>query len=114
MLEHLRAQDIPGRHGGDEFVLLLRRTTPAQALGVAQRISAEVQRRAPGQRLPTVSLSIGVVQVGFAESITAALRRADQALYEAKRQGRACAVTAEGGEEAPVFGQSRPMGLAAA
>ncbi len=114
MLEALRAHDIPGRQGGDEFVLLLRRTTPAQALGVAQRITAEVQRRAPLQQLPTVSLSVGVVQVAFGEGVAAALRRADQALYEAKRQGRSCAVTAEGNEDTPVFGASRPMGLQAA
>jgi diguanylate cyclase (GGDEF)-like protein len=114
MLEALRAHDIPGRQGGDEFVLLLRRTTPAQALGVAQRITAEVQRLAPTRNLPTVSLSVGVVQVGFGEGVPAALRRADQALYEAKRQGRSRAVTAEGDEDAPVFGTSRPMGLQAA
>jgi diguanylate cyclase (GGDEF)-like protein len=114
MLEALRAHDVPGRQGGDEFVLLLRRSTPAQAMGVAQRITAEVQRRAPLQQLPTVSLSVGVVQVGFGEGVAAALRRADQALYEAKRQGRSCAVAAEGAEEAPVFGASRPMGLQAA
>ena len=114
MLEALRAHDIPGRQGGDEFVLLLRRTTPAQALGVAQRITAEVQRLAPTRNLPTVSLSVGVVQVGFGETVPSALRRADQALYEAKRQGRSRAVTAEGAEDAPVFGTSRPMGLQAA
>jgi diguanylate cyclase (GGDEF)-like protein len=114
MLEALRSQDIPGRQGGDEFVLLLRRTTPAQAMSVAQRITTEVQRRAPLRQLPTVSLSVGVVQVAFGEGVAAALRRADQALYEAKRQGRSCAVTAEGDEDTPVFGVSRPMGLQAA
>jgi diguanylate cyclase (GGDEF)-like protein len=114
MLEALRANDIPGRQGGDEFVLLLRRTTPAQAMSVAQRITTEVQRRAPLRQLPTVSLSVGVVQVAFGEGVAAALRRADQALYEAKRQGRSCAVTAEGDEDTPVFGVSRPVGLQAA
>ncbi|MEY3253223.1 MAG: hypothetical protein RL227_2196 [Pseudomonadota bacterium] len=111
MLETLRVNDIPGRQGGDEFVLLLRRTTPAQAMSVAQRITTEVQRRAPLRQLPTVSLSVGVVQVAFGEGVAAALRRADQALDEAKRQGRSCAVTAEGDEDTPVFGASRPMGL---
>jgi GGDEF domain-containing protein len=72
-----------------------------------------VQRRAPARQLPTLSLSVGIVQVGFGESVGAALRRADQALYEAKRQGRGRAVTAQGQEESPVFGESRPMGLAA-
>ena len=114
MLEHLRAQDVPGRHGGDEFVLLLRDTTPRDAISVAARIVAEVQRRAPAQQLPTLSLSFGVVQVGFGEGVATALRRADQAMYEAKRQGRSRAVTAAGDEERPVFAQSEPLGLTVA
>jgi diguanylate cyclase (GGDEF)-like protein len=114
VLEHLRAQDVPGRHGGDEFVLLLRQTTTAQAMGVAARIVAEVQRRAPGQDLPHISLSFGLVQLGLSEGITSALRRADQALYEAKRQGRSRAVAALGDERQPVFSESQRLGLTAA
>lgn len=114
MLENLRAHDVPGRQGGDEFVLLLRRTTPRDAVGVAARIVAEVQRRAPGHQLPTLSLSFGVVQIAFGEGIAAALRRADQAMYEAKRQGRSRVVTAGGNEEEPVFAESQRLGLLAA
>ena len=88
VLEHLRTQDVPGRHGGDEFVLLLRETNTGDATGVAARIVADVQRRAPGHQLPALSLSFGLVQVGMVEDIRQALRRADQALYEAKRGGR--------------------------
>lgn len=111
MLEHLRAHDVPGRQGGDEFVLLLRRTRAGDAMGVAARIVDEVQRRAPLHQLPTVSLSFGVVQVGLGEGVQAAMRRADQALYEAKRQGRSCAVSAAGDETRPVFGESQRLGL---
>ena len=114
LLDSLRAHDVPGRQGGDEFVLLLRRATPRDAVGVAARIVSEVQRRAPGQQLPTLSLSFGLVQVGFGEGIHAALRRADQAMYEAKRQGRSCVVTAVGNEERPVFAESQRLGLTAA
>lgn len=111
MLDNLRALDVPGRQGGDEFVLLLRRTSPKDAIGVAGRIVAEVQRRAPGQQLPTLSLSFGVVQIRIGESIGAATRRADQAMYEAKRQGRSRAVAAMGDEERPVFSESQRLGL---
>ena len=111
MLDNLRAHDVPGRQGGDEFVLLLRRATPRDAMGVAARIVAEVQRRAPDHQLPTLSLSFGIVQIGFGESIGAAMRRADQAMYEAKRQGRSRAVTAAGNEARPVFAQSQRLGL---
>ena len=114
MLENLRAHDVPGRQGGDEFVLLLRRANTEHAMRVATRIVAEVQRRAPGQQLPTLSLSFGVVQIGFGEGIQAAMRRADQAMYEAKRQGRSRAVAAAGNEERPLFSESQRLGLAPA
>jgi hypothetical protein len=58
VLEHLRAQDVPGRHGGDEFVLLLRQTTTRQAMGVAARIVTEVQKRAPRHDLPALSAEL--------------------------------------------------------
>ena len=111
MLENLRAQDVPGRQGGDEFVLLLRRASTQDAMGVAARIVAEVQRRAPSQQLPTLTLSFGMVQIGFGEGIRAAMRRADQAMYEAKRQGRSRAVAAAGDEDRPVFSASQRLGL---
>jgi diguanylate cyclase len=111
MLDHLRANDVPGRQGGDEFVLLLRRTSPKDGIGVAARIVAEVQRRAPKQQLPTLSLSFGVVQIRVGESIATAMRRADQAMYEAKRQGRSRAVAAMGDEARPVFSESQRLGL---
>jgi len=62
-------------------------------------------------QLPTLSLSFGLVQVRAGEALDAALRRADQALYEAKRQGRSRAVAALGDESQPVFSESRPLGL---
>lgn len=114
MQEALRAHDVAGRLGGDEFALLLAGTTLKQAMGVADRIATQLQLLAPQHRLPTLGLSFGLVQVPPGEGIDEALRRADQALYEAKRQGRSCAVTAEGDEARPVFSESRRLGLTAA
>jgi len=114
VLEHLRTRDAAGRHGGDEFVLLLRCTTTQHAMGVAARIAAEVQRRVQATPLPALSLSFGLVQVRGGEGIDAALRRADQALYEAKRQGRSRAVAALGDEDTPVFSESQLLGMQAA
>ena len=113
VLEHLRALDVAGRHGGDEFVLLLRKATTREAMAVAARIVTEVQARSVENRLPPLSLSFGVAQVRGDESLDAALRRADQALYEAKRQGRSRAVAALGGESHPVFSESQALGLTA-
>ncbi len=111
MVEHLRSADVAGRHGGDEFVLLLRQASTADAMHVAARIVAAIQQRSPALQLPVLTLSFGMVQVGLAEPLDEALRRADQALYEAKRQGRARAVAAQGDELEPVFGESRRLGL---
>jgi diguanylate cyclase (GGDEF)-like protein len=114
MIEHLRERDVPGRLGGDEFALLLRQADLRAGVGVAERIVLAVQRRAAEHRLPRLTLSFGVVQVLAGERLDDALRRADQALFEAKRQGRSCAVTAVGDEAHPVFSESQRLGLAAA
>ncbi len=111
LLDMLRSRDLAGRHGGDEFVLLLRQAGPRQAIGVAARIVEQVQRQAGAQGLPALSLSFGVVQVAPGEALPEALRRADQALYEAKRQGRSRAVAAVGDEQRPVFSESQRLGL---
>jgi diguanylate cyclase (GGDEF)-like protein len=112
--EVLRTNDVPGRHGGDEFVLLLRRASSEHAMAVAQRIVSRVQAQARDFGLPRISMSFGIVHMRRGENVDDALRRADQALYEAKRQGRARAVMAGGDEDTPVFTDSRTLGLRAA
>jgi hypothetical protein len=65
-------------------------------------------------QLPTLCLSFGMVQVASGEGIDSALRRADLALVEAKRQGRSCAVALVGDEDQPVFSASQRLGAPAA
>jgi diguanylate cyclase (GGDEF)-like protein len=110
-LELLRAQDVVGRHGGDEFVMLLRRSSTRDAMQVAQRLVSQIQLRAPAHALPSLSLSFGIVQMRQGEGIDQTLLRADQALYEAKRLGRARAVAADGDPDRPVFRSSQRLGL---
>ena len=109
--EVLRVQDVPCRHGGDEFALLLRRASVRDAMRVASRLVECVQGAAVDSSLPTLTLSFGMVQVRPGEALGQALERADQALYEAKRQGRARAVAAGGDKAEPRFTESRPLGL---
>ncbi len=107
----LRAHDIAGRLGGDEFAVLLPATSVDQAISVAGRIVEQLAvQRAEDGRTP-LGLSFGVVALAGDETLDEALRRADQALYEAKRQGRGRAVPAFGDEERPQFGESRPLDL---
>jgi len=112
VIDALRGHDVAGRLGGDEFAVLLPDTSVADAMVVASRIAARLEHRQVAPRIAPMSLSFGVVQTQPGETITTALRRADQALYEAKRQGRSRAVAASGDEDQPVFSESRPMGLA--
>jgi diguanylate cyclase (GGDEF)-like protein len=109
--DSLRTPDVAGRLGGDEFAVLLPETGVHDAMTVAARIVARLSDRQVAPNLAPVSLSFGVVQLRPAETLDEALRRADQALYEAKRQGRSRAVTAYGEESRPVFGESRSLGL---
>ncbi len=111
--ELLRVNDVPCRHGGDEFALLLRHASVREAMSVASRLVAQVQERALDSSLPTLSLSFGVVQVRPAELLSQALQRAAQALYEAKRQGRSRAVAAGANASLPQVTESRPLGLMA-
>lgn len=113
MQEALRAQDIAGRLGGDEFVLVLRGASVQQAIAVAGRIVDRLQAQSIEHRLPCLGLSFGAVQVIDGEGVDEALRRADQALYEAKRQGRSRVVAASGNEDEPVFSESQRLGLTA-
>jgi diguanylate cyclase len=109
--ESLRAQDVAGRLGGDEFAVLLPGATVQDAMAVASRIVTRLDDRQVAPRLAPLSLSFGMVQMHEGEAVPDALRRADQALYEAKRQGRSRAVIASGVEEKPVFGESQRLGL---
>jgi diguanylate cyclase len=110
-LELLRSHDVAGRHGGDEFVMLLRRSTTQDAMQVAERLVAHLQRQAHAHALPRLTLSFGIVQMRRGESIDETLHRADLALYEAKRLGRSRAVSADGDPEQPVFRSSERLGL---
>lgn len=91
--------DLAARLGGEEFALLLPETDAEGAQRVARKI-VEALRALPiehaGHLLP-VTISAGVAQVHQGEG-EQALRRADDCLYQAKRQGRDRVVTAEGGE----------------
>lgn len=96
MLTQLRDGDLAGRIGGDEFVIALRGTGAAQAHAVARRL-IELFARSPaalGLASPWPTFSIGIACAGEhrAESPEHLRRMADQALYAAKRAGRAEAV----------------------
>ncbi len=86
----VRPQDVLARYGGEEFVLLLPDTAVAQGVEILQRLQRELTQRfflANNDKV-LITFSAGVAQVTASETGMAALHRADQAMYLAKRNGK--------------------------
>ena len=92
MRDLLRDCDLCGRFGGEEFALLLPRTTAAQALEITERIRQEISQLAiprDGTAAIRVTISIGVAVPSQARhTLDDLLAAADHALYQAKSSGR--------------------------
>ncbi len=98
MNESVRADDIVGRYGGDEFLLGLRNTDSSGALRVAQKMTDLIESHTfsvPNKRDVEVKCCVGVAEFdGSAydhddriETVEEFLDRADQSLYLAKQKG---------------------------
>lgn len=90
---NVRAIDLPCRYGGEEFTVIM----PGARLGDAERVAERIRlhvagspfRVAGGTELLTVTISVGVsATVGEGDTPDALLKRADEAVYEAKAGGR--------------------------
>ncbi len=79
----LRVFDVAGRPGGDEFIVIMPRTTPSDAVAAMDRVR-DVWTE---ERKYDVGFSAGIALVANDNSKTA-LQDADHALYDAKRAGR--------------------------
>lgn len=92
----LRSADLASRFGGDEFCLLLPETDLAGARTIAERLRASVEGLHPeveGRFLrATVSVGIAAFPDHDTGDLPGLLRRADQALYRAKRKGKNCVI----------------------
>lgn len=81
----LRITDTVGRFGGEEFVVILPNTSADQALMIAERVRAAIETTT---HAPAVTVSIGVAEHNPGETIESLIKRADKAMYRAKRDGR--------------------------
>jgi len=89
----IRNIDLACRYGGEEFVIVMPETDMGVATMVAERLRRAVAGESfpvqQGMKLLNVTLSIGLATLSDAGGDAAAiLKRADQALYRAKRDGR--------------------------
>ena len=90
--EHFRGDDVVCRYGGEEFAIILPESNATDAARRADLLRAEARKieiRHQGQRLNTVTFSVGVAS--FPENGATGeeiLRAADQSLYQSKADGR--------------------------
>jgi diguanylate cyclase (GGDEF)-like protein len=88
----LRENDVAGRFGGEEFIVILPETNADNALGVAQRLSDRFSRISftAGDGTPfNVTVSIGISEYHPEDkSCEDIITRADKAMYIAKEEGR--------------------------
>lgn len=103
----LRQVDLVGRFGGEEFLVIFVGAPPDGVMIAADRCRLAIEQaeiRAQGQRLH-VTASLGVAHFEAGESVENLIRRADEALYRAKHEGRNRIVVAPpSGNTSPVFG----------
>ena len=89
---NVRAIDMACRYGGEEFVVLMPETQPADAMHIAERVRSQVAE-APfvlnDGRTLDVTVSVGVAtSTGLGDTPEGLVKRADEGVYEAKTAGR--------------------------
>lgn len=87
--QSVRDEDIFGRYGGEEFLLIFPGTSLLPALNTCERVRSQVETHPWGANMRCrVSVSIGVTQYVQGESVLEFFSRADTATYLAKEGGR--------------------------
>lgn len=85
----VRTEDLVGRWGGEEFLVLLPNSTPAAALVLAERLRSAVAATPVNVGTAQVLLTISIgVSTGITVAEDVLVRAADDAMYESKRLGR--------------------------
>ncbi len=101
--ESVREGDLAARYGGEELMAVLPEAALDICADVAERIrrrisDARLTRRATGEEIASITVSIGMAQFRMAESAETLIERCDRALYQAKRSGRNRTVSENGVE----------------
>jgi diguanylate cyclase len=86
----MRPQDTLARFGGEEFLILLPDTSLQHGVEAMQRLQRELTKRLflQNNERVLITFSAGVAQLGESESTDQAVKRADEAMYLAKRAGK--------------------------
>ncbi len=90
--EDIREQDIVGRYGGEEFLIVLPDTGLAQAMFVAEKVRKKIEsleiRSRDSMIKTTVSIGVSDINKHNPGKVDELLYQADTALYRAKREGK--------------------------
>ncbi|WP_417814554.1 diguanylate cyclase [Thalassospira alkalitolerans] len=88
--ENLRETDIKSRWGGEEFIIALINTDSKEATEIAQKLKEKLENDLSLIKLVNkpITGSFGVTKIKDEESISLAIVRVDNAMYEAKKSGK--------------------------
>lgn len=84
----IRPDDVIGRYGGEEFLILLAGVDLDDGLQISERIRRAIEWSRGGPGEPAVTASLGLATLTPGLDAAQLIARADAALYEAKRRGR--------------------------
>lgn len=98
--QNIKSTDVACRYGGEEFAIILPRTSLEDAKTIAENIrknvvAKELVKRSTGENLGRITISIGVSTFQPGDSSESLISRADLALYAAKKAGRNLVKTEE-------------------
>ena len=91
LVRSLRPSDMPVRYGGEEFTVFLPGTTTENAKVIAERIRNNMENMSvvlPDGNVIPVTVSIGFAERVAGDTVASLIERADQAVYQAKENGR--------------------------
>jgi len=107
MSENIKGRDTLARFGGEEFAVILRRTTAENAAALANQLRTSVEtkklvKKSTGDVLGIITISGGVAELRKGDTPTSLIQRSDACLYRAKNSGRNCVVTEDDVEDAKI------------
>jgi len=93
LVDNIKGQDVVARFGGEEFVVLLPKTSLSASVMVGNTIRTAFEKRRVVDKeskrmIGDITVSIGIARYELGESLAELVRRADAALYRAKNEGR--------------------------
>ncbi len=111
--EQVRTDDIAGRYGGDEFIVVIAATTAQGAAQIAEQLTGSPAHIAGPDGTPVpYTVSVGIAESTNCHDLQGLLARADLAMYEAKRAGGGCWRIFEGKGQVPNPALPTPLGPA--